>query len=275
MYGVDAQAPGAQEYYDSLAALYASWGVEYVKADDMLLPYAEGEIELLSSALKRCGRDITLSLSCGPTDPEHAEHLRTHADLWRVSGDFWDDWSHLYAMFEHCARWAPHGGHGHWPDADMLPLGRIALRSHEHGLGERWTRFTRDEQRTMLSLWCIVGSPLLLGTHLPSLDDWTLGLLTNRDVLDVSRQAREPRQLYRRGDTVAWWARNSGGGCYLAVFNTGVSARAIATALPTDVGGSSLVRDLWTRTDLGPVIGTLTTDVPGHGVRLFSLTPEG
>ena len=126
--------------------------------------------------------------------------------MWRITGDFWDRWEDLYSMFEPCRAWAPFSGNGHWPDADMLPLGRIALRSCEHGCGDRWTRFTRAEQGTMMSLWSIVGSPLMLGSFLPDLDDWTLGLLTNRDVLEMHRSACNPRQVSRSGDCVIWAA---------------------------------------------------------------------
>ena len=190
MYGVNPSTAGAQEYYDSLFALYACWGVDFVKVDDILLPYAAGEIECIRRAIDKAGRDMVLSLSCGPTGLQHADHLRQNADMWRITGDFWDRWEDLYSMFEPCRAWAAFSGNGHWPDADMLPLGRIALRSREHGCGDRWTRFTRAEQQTMMSLWSIVGSPLMLGSFLPDLDDWTLGLLTNSDVLAMHRLAQ-------------------------------------------------------------------------------------
>ena len=92
MYGVNPSAVGAQEYYDSLFSLYATWGVDFVKVDDILLPYAAGEIESIRRAIDRAGRDMVLSLSCGPTEPEHADHLRKNADMWRMTGDFWDRW---------------------------------------------------------------------------------------------------------------------------------------------------------------------------------------
>ena len=181
MYGVDPLAPGAAEYYRSLFALYASWGVDLVKVDDILFPYAAGEIELIRDAIDACGRPMVLSLSCGPIDVAHGDHVAANAEMWRMSGDFWDSWDDLVSMFDFCHTWSRYAGDGHWPDADMLPVGRVALRSSEHGLGDRLTRFTRDEQTTMLTLWCLVRSPLMLGCHLPSLDPWTLQLLTNDD----------------------------------------------------------------------------------------------
>jgi hypothetical protein len=268
MYGVDPNAVGAQEYYDSLFSLYATWGVDFVKVDDILRPYAAGEIECIKRAIDRAGRDMVLSLSCGPTEVEDAAHLRSHADMWRITGDFWDRWEDLYSMFEPCRAWAAFSGNGHWPDADMLPLGRIALRSSEHGCGDRWTRFTRAEQRTMMSLWSIVGSPLILGSFLPDLDDWTLGLLTNREVLEMQRLARNPRQISRRGDCVIWAADGPEGSSYMAIFNLGVSRTSIAVPVRGILGGGN-VRDLWSGARLAPPERISEIEVDPHGARVF------
>jgi alpha-galactosidase len=268
MYGVDPSAEGAQEYYDSLFSLYAKWGVDFVKVDDILLPYAAGEIECIRRAIDRAGRDIVLSLSCGPTELEHADHLRKNADTWRIAGDFWDRWEDLYSMFEPCRAWAVFSGSGHWPDADMLPLGRIALRSCERGCGDRWTRFTRAEQRTMMSLWSIVGSPLMLGSFLPDLDGWTLGLLTNREILDMHRFARNPRQVSRQGDCVTWAAEGPNGSSYMAIFNLGVSGTSIAVTVQGTLGEGN-VHDLWSGARLGPLELVGGIEVDAHGVRVF------
>jgi hypothetical protein len=134
MYGVDMTKPGGQAYYDSIIKLYAQWGVDYIKADDMSSPYQGDEIAALSQAIKKCERPIVLSLSPGPAPLEQAEDLKKHAQLWRISGDFWDNWKSLKEQFSLCRAWAPHTVPGHWPDADMLPLGRIAIRA-ERGNG--------------------------------------------------------------------------------------------------------------------------------------------
>ena len=268
MYGVNPGAVGAQEYDDSLFALYATWGVDLVKVDDILLPYAAGEIECIRRAIDRAGRDMVLSLSCGPTDLEHADHLRKNADMWRITGDFWDRWEDLYAMFEPCRDWAPFSGDGHWPDADMLPLGRIALRSCEHGLGDRWTRFTQAEQRTMMSLWSIVGSPLMLGSFLPDLDNWTLDLLTNRELLDMHRFARNRREVSRHEDCVIWAADGPDGSSYLAIFNLGACRAAIAVPVQGTLGDGILC-DLWSEARLGPLESVREIEVDAHGARVF------
>jgi alpha-galactosidase len=271
MYGVNPEAPGAQEYYDSVFALYASWGVDFVKMDDALLPYAEGEIELMRNAIARCGRPIVLSLSCGPLDLTHGQHVTRHADMWRMTGDFWDSWHDLVGMFDFCHAWSAYVGDGHWPDADMLPVGELALRSNEHGVGRRWTRLTHDEQLTMLTLWCIFRSPLMVGCNLPANDAWTLELLTNDEVLSVHRSSRGGRQAFRRNYTIAWVADGEDESVtYLAIFNVGAE-RATVTTRFSDLGIPETVelRDLWSHAGLGTATGSYALDIPGHGARLL------
>ncbi len=150
MYGLKSDQPAAQAYYGSIFRLYAQWGVDFVKCDDIAreYPHCKREIELISEACRHCGRDMVLSLSPGPAPLEQAEHLKKYANMWRITDDFWDEWRLLKAMFERAEKWCVHAGPGHWPDADMLPLG--ALRQC-YGKAD-WTRFTPAEQRTMMTL---------------------------------------------------------------------------------------------------------------------------
>ena len=167
MYGVDMTKPGAQEYYDSVFALMASWGLDYVKVDDLSSPYHKDEIEAIRKAIDRCGRPIVLSTSPGATPIGQGAHVETHANLWRISNDFWDNWRALYSQFARLDSWTPFRGPGHWPDADMLPLGNIRAWQ----TSDNWTHFTKDEQFTLMTLWCIARSPLILGGNLPKNDD--------------------------------------------------------------------------------------------------------
>ena len=215
MYGVDMTKPGAQAYYDSVFALIASWGVDYVKVDDIARPYHqnEKEIEAIRLAIDHTGRPMLLSLSPGETALSAATHVREHANLWRISDDFWDTWSSLQEQFARLNNWTPHRRPGAWPDADMLPLGVLRL-------GERSTRFTRDEQYTVMSLWSIARSPLMHGGDMTKTDDFTLSLLTNDEVLAVNQGSSNNRQLFSRDDLVAWTADVPGSpDKYLAVFN--------------------------------------------------------
>ncbi|RSK34593.1 NPCBM/NEW2 domain-containing protein [Hymenobacter metallilatus] len=218
MYTVVAGRPGAQEYYNSLFQLYASWGVDFVKVDDLSSPYHKPEVEMIRRAIDRSGRRIVLSTSPGETPVAEARHVAAHANMWRTVGDFWDSWEQLKEHFEVCNRWAPHIGVGAFPDADMLPLGRLGIRA-ERG-DDRRTRFTRDEQYTLMSLWSIFRSPLMFGGALPSNDAFTLSLLTNKDVLAVNQRSTHNRQLFRENNLIAWTADDpQTGDKFLALFN--------------------------------------------------------
>jgi alpha-galactosidase len=218
MYTVDYKKEGAQEYYNSIFDLYASWGLDFVKVDDLSVPYHLEEIEMIRKAIDRTGRQIVLSTSPGETPIESASHVKTHANMWRIVGDFWDNWPQLKEHFEVCNRWAPHIGNGHFPDADMLPLGRVGIRA-ERG-DDRMSRFSKEEQYTLMTLFAIFRSPLMFGGDLPSNDAFTLSLLTNKEVLEVNKYSANNRQLFSKNDMIAWTANDpKTGDKYLALFN--------------------------------------------------------
>lgn len=221
-YKVDCTKPGAQEYYNSCFDLYAQWGVDFVKIDDLARPYHTGEIEMIRKAIDQCGRLIVLSISPGETPLGEVEHVKNHANMWRTVDDFWDNWSQLNYQFQVCAKWAPHIAPGTWPDADMLPLGKISIRG-ERG-AERWTQFTRDEQYTMMNLWTIFKSPLMFGGHLPENDAATDSLLTNRDVLYMHHYSMNNREVTNQDNKVMWSADDpANGDKFVALFNLGGS----------------------------------------------------
>ncbi|MBO4508972.1 MAG: glycoside hydrolase family 27 protein, partial [Spirochaetaceae bacterium] len=215
MYGVNHNADGAQDYYDSLFELYASWGVDFVKVDDICNtnmypnnPYsAEKEIEMISSAIEKCGRPIVLSLSPGPAVIEKAWHLEKYANMWRITDDFWDSWPLLKAMFERCEVWQNHVSPGCWPDCDMLPVGKIGACFKCFGSEEHTTNLTRDEQLTLMNLWCIFRSPLMIGAELTKLDDFTLSLLTNDEVLALTKNQAQAKLVSRSADYAVWATR--------------------------------------------------------------------
>ncbi|SNC66628.1 NPCBM/NEW2 domain-containing protein [Hymenobacter gelipurpurascens] len=218
MYTVVAGRPGAQEYYNSLFRLYASWGVDFVKVDDLSSPYHKPEVEMIRKAIDLSGRQIVLSTSPGETPIAEAKHVQAHANMWRTVGDFWDSWEQLKEHFDVCNRWAPYIRPGAFPDADMLPLGRLGIRA-ERG-DDRMTRFTHDEQYTLMSLWSIFRSPLMFGGDLPSNDTFTLSLLTNKEVLALHRNSTNNRQLFRKDNLIAWTADDPAtGDKFLGLFN--------------------------------------------------------
>ena len=227
MYGLNPEAEGAQQYYDSLFELYAQWGVDFVKVDDICrhdMPSAIRETEMIHHAIKRCGRPIVLSLSPGPALVDKAWHYKKYANMWRITDDFWDSWPLLLNMFERCEMWQDYVSPGCWPDCDMLPLGYIGK-----GFGrERYTNFTRDEQITMMTLWCIFRSPLMLGAELTKLDAWTESLITNSRVLRLVAHSHGARQVMRDDRQAVWVSEDTDGkSIYLAVFNLADEGRCI------------------------------------------------
>lgn len=267
MYGVDMTKPGAQGYYDSIFALYASWGVDFIKMDDMSRPYDAhaAEIEAAHHAIRRTGRPMVLSLSPGETPVVRAEHVREYAQLWRISDDFWDEWAMLEAQFVRLENWNPWRRPGAWPDADMLPLGRLAL-------GDRDTNFTPAEQQTVMTLWAIARSPLIMGGDLRHLDAPTLALLTNRDVLAVNQSSTDNQPHFVMDGTRVWTARAANGDAYLALFNTGKAEREVGFKFGSLGIGSAEVTDLWTGRKLGRHAGSFAATLPSHGAGLYRLS---
>lgn len=273
MYGVDPTKEGAKEYYDSLFSLYAQWGVDFIKIDDICreLPHEEAELVMVSRALNGCGREMVLSLSPGPALIEKAELYKQCANMWRITDDFWDSWPMLYNMFERAEKWCIHAGAGHFPDCDMLPIGAI-LQDYSP---DNRTKFTPDEQITMMTLWSIMRSPLIIGGEMTKFDPFTLSLLTNSDLIEMLNHSHSAHPLFRRegekGEQIAWFASHEDGQrYYLALFNCGEEAQSITARIPIRAGFYAL--DIWDTASTVTVGDTLTATVSPHGAKLFRLT---
>lgn len=273
MYGVDPAKPGAKEYYDSIFELYASWGVDFIKCDDIAreLPKEESELIMLSNSLKGCGRDMVLSLSPGPALLEKAELYKQVSNMWRITDDFWDNWQLLYNMFERCEKWAPHNGAGHWADADMLPIGYIK----QDYSPDITTQFTKDEQVTMLTLWSIFRSPLIIGGEMTKFDDFTMSLLTNEGILKMHRNARHSHQVWRRemngSEIVLWTAADAEGGQYAALFNIGENAADISVPLTElEIYEAKDITELWSNEAFHA--DNISADLAPHSARAYYLS---
>ncbi|MDE6595789.1 MAG: glycoside hydrolase family 27 protein [Oscillospiraceae bacterium] len=274
MYGVDPSKDGAKPYYDSIFALYASWGVDFVKVDDIAreFPHAEQELIMLSESLHSCGRDMILSLSPGPAPLEKAELFKQISNMWRITDDFWDKWELLYDMFSRTEKWCVHNGAGHWADADMLPIGPI-LQDYDKA---NRTKFTKPEQITMLTLWSIFRSPLMIGGEMTGFDDFTMSLLTNEGILDMHKNARHSHQVWRReidsNEYILWTAASSRGGGYIAVFNAGEKDGKVKIPLSDlELYGKISGNELWS----GKVFsaeGDLSVSLESHGAKAFYYT---
>lgn len=259
-YGVSA-SPAGQAYYDSIARLYASWQVDLIKVDCISSrPYKGDEIRMFREALDKTKRSIVLSLSPGAAPRERAEEMRKYAQMWRISNDIWDEWHSTVEypqgvgdQFANVAKWAGVAEAGHWPDADMLPVGYLGPAP---GWGKpRYSRLTHDEQRTLFTLWSIFRSPLMLGGDLKSDDDWTIALLTNPEVIAVDQLSTDSHPVIANDKTVAWLSKPADGrGYYLAVFNISPDAEDVhydwaELGLPP---AEYEIRDLWERADIQP-----------------------
>ena len=279
--------PAGQAWYDSLTRQYAGWGVDYLKVDCISShPYKVDEIRMIRRAIDKVGRPIVLSLSPGPTPIEKADEVATLANLWRISNDFWDLWTKadtgndypqpLRGQFEKTAAWAKYARPGNWPDADMLPLGHIGPVPGEGR--PRETRFTPDEQQTLMTLWSMARSPLILGANLTQLDRPTLELVTNRDVLAVDQLATRSGQVLRQGPIVAWTADlpanfPGGYGEALAIFNTGDQLITISTSFEAYgiVASTYQVRDAWAQREMGKKSSVENLSIEPHASVLWLL----
>lgn len=285
MYGLY-NCQGAQDYYNSIINMYAEWGVDFIKCDDICVtefrkwdnPYtADYEIEMLRKAIDNCGREIVLSLSPGPAPREKADHLCKNANMWRLTGDFWDRWEPLYNMFDKCAQWQGVSAKGNYPDCDMLPIGRLSKNGTCHGPQNRMSQFTKAEQYTLMSLWGIFKSPLMIGGNLPDNDNFTLSLLTNSEYMEMHAKSYGARQIAREeknGKGKIVWAANGKGCKYIALFNTGDKEKVLKLDLSTVLMPDTdyKVLDIWQNEQLGSFKNTISLSVAPHGARLLKLS---
>ena len=280
-YGLDTAKPAAQAYYDSLARQFAEWQVDFVKVDCISShPYKGEEIRLLGQALKKSGRPMVLSLSPGPAPIGKAEEMAQHAQMWRISDDEWDVWQSnenfpqgVNNQFEPAAQWATHPTPGSWPDADMLAIGRLEPVA---GWGEpRATRLTNDEQRTLLTLWSIFRSPLIMGGNLQFCDEWTESLLTNAEVIAVDQHSKGNHAVETTGKSAVWIAEpGTGAGSYVAVFNRSDEQQTLRYSWK-DLGLTEQeysLRDLWEHKDLGRAVA-LEVKLSPHASVLYAIGP--
>ena len=291
-WGVKDNAAG-QAWYDSMLKLYASWGLDYIKVDCISdHPYRPTEIRQIAEAIRKTGRPIVLSLSPGPTQLANAAEVAKYAQMWRIADDHWDAWTFthnpptaeypfgLRDEFDRIAEWAPYVKPGSWPDPDMLPEGYLG--PHPGKDQPRQSNYTHDEQRTEFTLWAISRSPLILGTNLTRLDDFTRSLISNKEVLDINQTAVESKPgLGPKPDPGGkpfveryWYARTGGlhPHQYIAVFN--LADAKTSSNLPWMVfhleDRPHAVYDIWNQKHI-PTAKSLHVELPAHGCALFRI----
>ena len=274
MFGVKGDTEAGRAYYRSLFQLYASWGLDFVKMDDTSKPYRTSEIDAVRSAIDGCGRSIVYSLSPGETPFDQAAHVAAHANQWRVSGDFWDNWGSLRHEFQLAGTWQSIPGPGHWPDADMLPLGHLSVGHRSVG-NDRETHFTQEEELTMVSLWSLLPSPMMLGGVMPEYNAYTQGLLTNPEILAVNQDPLGRAAINLPGDpnTPIWSRELQDGSRAVGIFNLADDDEPVTFDPATlGMGSSVVVRDLWQRRPFALTGGKILVNVASHGAVMLRVS---
>lgn len=250
------------------AQQWAAWGFDYLKYD--WHPIDVPEVRRMTEALRGTGRDIVYSLSNTATFDSAGEYAKL-ANCWRTTGDIVDNWKSMSGIGFSQDRWAAAAGPGHWNDPDMLVVGEVGWGPKLHP-----THLTPNEQYTHISLWCLFSAPLLLGCDLDKLDGFTLGLLTNDEVLDLDQDilGKAARRVAKDGATEVYSKELEDGSRAVGIFNLS-KLEVEGTVKWSDIGvsGKQIVRDLWRQQDVGTFEGQYTVKVPAHGVALVRISP--
>jgi alpha-galactosidase len=272
MYGLSMDKPGAQEYLNSLLELYAAWGVDFIKVDDLSRPYSSTEVEGYKKAIDNIGRPVVLSLSPGATPVAQASHAAQYSNMWRMADDFWDNWKEILQMMNYAKQWEHIGGPGHWPDCDMLQIGKLSKRGPVGH--ERYSRFTEDELYTHLTFWSIFKSPLMIGGNLPENRELELKLLTNDEVLAVNQDAKLPTQLLKTDSSMIWMSVSADNkDMYVAMFNISDKPNKIVFDYKSlKLNGKYPVRDLWKKADIGVLKDQYAQKINAHGTVLLKIS---
>jgi alpha-galactosidase len=288
MYGIK-NYEGAKAYYRSLIELYSDWGVDFIKADDMIRPLYDHELKALSEAIDEIDPKIVLSLSPGKAKIADAQKLTQSSEMWRVSNDFWDDWKYVVPMFELLKDWTPYRSYGNWPDADMLPFGKLRknggdewvaslLNDSPENIIDEYSRLKPDEMYTVMTLWSIAKSPLMLGGYLPENDELTNSLITNEKAIKINQHSRDNKEVYNNDKTVVWKASDpeDNGTSYLAIFNLNDEKLDVKISFEELGYDNTLFRtyDIWEKKNLGILLYSIDLELSGRGVKFLELTAE-
>ncbi|MBT2654743.1 alpha-galactosidase [Bacillus sp. ISL-18] len=268
MYAIDYSKPGAQEYIDSWAKLFASYGVDYLKIDGVRnedIP----DIEAWAKALNKTGRPIHLELS-NNLDIDQVSTWQQLSNGWRTDHDVESygkptltDWEHVFRRFNHAAKWQPHAEPGGWNDFDSLNV----ANGSKDGL-------TADEKRSYVSLWAIAASHFVIGSDLTKLDNYGISLLTNDEVIGVNQSGVAGKRLSKTPSSQVFYQELPDGSYNISLFNTGLSPLKVSVRWK-DLGftGSAMVHDLWSHEDLGNKESGFTAALSSHASQLIHVVP--
>jgi len=251
------------------ARQYARWGFDYLKYD--WTPNDVPSTERMSEALRAQGRDLIYSLSNEATLALGDEYARL-SNSWRTTDDINDTWGSMSGIGFKQDKWKKYAGPGHWNDADMLVIGKVGWSGKL-----RPTKLTPNEQYTHISLWSMLASPLLLGCDLTNMDDFTLNLITNAEVIEVNQDplGDQASLLERVGEQESWVKEMEDGSKVVGLFNRSFFDTEMTISWKKlGIGKYWRIRDLWRQRDIGRSNESFKAQVPRHGVVLMRLFPE-
>ena len=270
------------------ARSWAEWGYDYVKYDwcsygDVAtgannFDKATRPYFLMGRFLKMQPRDIVLSLCQYGNENVSSWGEMAGGSCWRTTGDIFDTWASVYGGISAQAPLWIYSKPGAWNDADMLVLGRNVW-AQKKGEDAGDSRLTPNEQYTHMSMWCMVASPLMIGCNLATIDEFTLSLLTNDEVLEIDQDelgAGAARIIKDKDRDCEIWARPlANGDMAFALLNTADEEQVVELPLEKlGVKGKWRVRDLWRQQDEGVFSERYAVSVPGHATHLIRLSPD-
>ena len=267
-------------YEEADARRFAEWGFDYFKYDwctyrfynlDNSVEELKQPYELMGRHLSGQKRDIVYSLCQYGLGEVWKWGDSAYGNLWRTTNDILDVWPSMagigFAQSDHAA----YAGPGHWNDPDMLVVGKVGWGRQLHA-----TRLGPDEQYTHVSLWALLAAPLLLGCDLTALDEFTLNLLTNDEVIAIDQDelGRPASRIHRDRNLEIWRRPLADGSMAVGLFNRGeLTAPILATWAQLGLAGDQVVRDVWRQQDQGIFAASFSAEVPGHGVVLLRIEP--
>lgn len=264
-YGVDMSKPGSQEFYNSLINQLASWGVDFLKIDD-IVPYPK-EVEAIVRAVRQCGRKIIISLSPGDKVPTNHLKTFTQAQMLRITGDIWDTQNDIDKCFQAWETWNGKEHPGFWFDMDMIPFGYLQVMSpktlNEKDISQsalyagkgytRHSQLTPEQKRTFITMRALAASPLMIGGDLPTMDDYSFKLLTNRDMIMCNQNGKMGKPIHQDKEIDIWRTDKSPTEGWIGIFNRSnntqkrnISLHSIT--LPKNI----ILKDIWNHTNIIP-----------------------
>jgi len=272
---------GSYQHEDKDAQRYGEWGVDLLKYDwcsyrkiakDTSIESYQKPYIVMGDALKKVNRDIVYSLCQYGMGNVWEWGAKIGANLWRTTGDILDIWERMSPIAFGQNGHEKYAGPGHWNDPDMLMVGMLGTKGWNSDLYP--TRLTPDEQYTQVSMWCLLAAPLLISCDMTHLDNFTLSLLTNDEVIAVDQDTLGigASRISLNDDTEIWAKKLSDGSMAVGLFNRG--AKKMMVEVNFHLLGLSkrcIVRDLWRQKKLGLFTNHFTTTVHPHGVVLVKI----